>query len=507
MTKANFALKTVEEWASKAREAQERKRQMDPQVQAAEQEARTATARVQAAQLRLGEAAARQKQITEEVASLAPGRRIARFIENRAQSSDYKGQLGLVSLARRDFEELSNLFANTDALQQMLDELKKKEMHAEDEAKQAEMASSEAAKAKALAKRNEAASAKVEAEQLKKASDSIDRIVLLIDDLDRCRPAKVVDVLQAVHLLLAFPLFAVVVGVDQRCLRQSIQEQFKGLLTPVQKNGGKRKLQRTPIDSERPTTALDYLEKIFHIPFHLPAMEKTGFGDLIEKLTEPVHPTEKKEGEIPVPIREEGLSATPGDNGTVQTAQSRAPENMALTTGAPVKGQSEQMKTEPQSASSDGGATESTQTKDLAEEIVGSIPLERWERDALKDYHALVPTPRGATRLLNTYRLVRAGVPKSEWASFCGDQKNSGEFRMALLLLAASAGCPAVSRDWFAILSKDAPITLSGNEHPEYEWSSFARLYNDTVSHLGQPLQQHQQRLGEWLSRVERFTF
>ena len=40
----------------------------------------------------------------------------------------------------------------------------------------------------------------------------IERVVLYVDDLDRCPPALVVQVLQAVHLLLAFPLFVVVVG-------------------------------------------------------------------------------------------------------------------------------------------------------------------------------------------------------------------------------------------------------------------------------------------------------
>lgn len=44
----------------------------------------------------------------------------------------------------------------------------------------------------------------------------VERIVLYIDDLDRCPPKRVVEVLEAVHLLLAFPLFVVVVGVDVR---------------------------------------------------------------------------------------------------------------------------------------------------------------------------------------------------------------------------------------------------------------------------------------------------
>lgn len=40
----------------------------------------------------------------------------------------------------------------------------------------------------------------------------VDRVVLYIDDLDRCRPEDVVRVLQVVHMLLAFELFAVVIG-------------------------------------------------------------------------------------------------------------------------------------------------------------------------------------------------------------------------------------------------------------------------------------------------------
>ena len=48
--------------------------------------------------------------------------------------------------------------------------------------------------------------------------------MLYIDDLERCEPDQVVQVLQAVHLLLAMELFVVVVGVDPRWLLRSLQE-------------------------------------------------------------------------------------------------------------------------------------------------------------------------------------------------------------------------------------------------------------------------------------------
>lgn len=50
----------------------------------------------------------------------------------------------------------------------------------------------------------------------------LEPIVLYIDDLDRCSPSQVVDVLTAVHLLLAKSLFVVMVAVDPNWLRRSL---------------------------------------------------------------------------------------------------------------------------------------------------------------------------------------------------------------------------------------------------------------------------------------------
>jgi hypothetical protein len=73
----------------------------------------------------------------------------------------------------------------------------------------------------------------------------LERIVLYIDDLDRCEPKKVVDVLAAVHLLLALPLFVVVVAVDPRWLHKCLEE---ARLSP------------------------EYLDKVFQIVFALRPM-------------------------------------------------------------------------------------------------------------------------------------------------------------------------------------------------------------------------------------------
>ncbi len=231
-------LRQLEMWQSQA-EAAQRTMPQNPQVAEAESEVLRTEARVRAAEIALAEAHAREAELARALDDLRPERRLTRFIESRARSADYREQLGLVSLARRDFEELSRIFADTIALKQGVEDT--------DE----------------------------QARDLGELSASIDRVVLFIDDLDRCEPEKVVDVLQAVHLLLAYPLFGVVVGVDQRCLKQSLRIKFKGLLTPDHQNETGEDGLNTNGD-EIPATPLDYLEKIFHIPFHLPPMGGSG---------------------------------------------------------------------------------------------------------------------------------------------------------------------------------------------------------------------------------------
>jgi len=102
----------------------------------------------------------------------------------------------------------------------------------------------------------------------------VDRIVLYIDDLDRCSPSVVAKVLEAVHLLLSLPLFVVVVGVDPRWLHMSIQASHLQLDPKRHKGRGK-------------ASSRDYLDKIFQLTYSLPAMTMESCGDLIGRLAGP----------------------------------------------------------------------------------------------------------------------------------------------------------------------------------------------------------------------------
>ncbi|OKH19579.1 P-loop NTPase fold protein [[Limnothrix rosea] IAM M-220] len=78
------------------------------------------------------------------------------------------------------------------------------------------------------------------------------RVILYIDDLDRCPPKRVVEVLETVQLLLKTQLFVVVLAVDDRYIARALEEVYSGVL----KRRGK-------------PSGIDYLEKIIQIPYRM----------------------------------------------------------------------------------------------------------------------------------------------------------------------------------------------------------------------------------------------
>lgn len=91
--------------------------------------------------------------------------------------------------------------------------------------------------------------------------DVPERIVLYIDDLDRCTEEQVYAVLQAIHLLLAFELFVVVIGMDLRWVQDALGYCSTGRHTDDHNN------------EQRDRRAVQYLEKIIQVPFWLQPLE------------------------------------------------------------------------------------------------------------------------------------------------------------------------------------------------------------------------------------------
>jgi hypothetical protein len=100
------------------------------------------------------------------------------------------------------------------------------------------------------------------------------RLVVFVDDLDRCLPEKAIEVLEAIKLFLEVTGVVFVLGMDQAVIRQGIEARYA---TTFQRRGEDERIE-LPIHGD------SYLQKIIQIPFHLPALAIEDVDDFIQEL-------------------------------------------------------------------------------------------------------------------------------------------------------------------------------------------------------------------------------
>jgi predicted KAP-like P-loop ATPase len=90
----------------------------------------------------------------------------------------------------------------------------------------------------------------------------IDKLVVIIDDLDRCAPDRLIENLEAIKLFLNVEKTAFVIGADPRIVRHAIEHRYK---TDTIENADDPESRNKRIVS-------DYLEKLIQIPYYLPKL-------------------------------------------------------------------------------------------------------------------------------------------------------------------------------------------------------------------------------------------
>lgn len=392
----------------------------------------------------------KMKSIRAELAELAPGRQLIRFLKERASAEDYRQHLGLVSLVRRDFEQLSRLLMKA-------------------------------------------------GEENDQSLPRIDRIVLYIDDLDRCRTDRVIEVLEAVHLLLAFPLFAVIVAVDPRWLRQSLLDHYPRLL-----GGSEETASSQSHKAARPATPQDYLEKVFQVPFNLQQMDKAGFELLVKRLLPFAEPTG---GEVSAPSAHQAPRALESPTSSPPADPSTPPPALPKPDPAPTSPTA-------QPAVTPVATSERKASPPDPERLV----LTAKEVADVQRFQPLFQTPRAVKRLANTYCLVRVGVSEKDWLDYLGTGDAPGEYRTPLIMLAVASAFPALARPWLSWLY----------HNPKAKWlmetgdiASLATMNADTTDPVDwERLKQALSRTSlegwagpdtspvlKWIPRVARYSF
>jgi len=96
-------------------------------------------------------------------------------------------------------------------------------------------------------------------------------LVVFVDDLDRCEPAKPVEVIEAINHLLDAEPCVFVMGMDVCSIAASIEAKYKDL---ADASVGKDLSGRLPLGYR-------FLEKIIQVPFRLPQVSREALGRLV----------------------------------------------------------------------------------------------------------------------------------------------------------------------------------------------------------------------------------
>lgn len=317
-----------------------------------------------------------------EIEDLKTGRKLLEFIQQRSRDEKYSQQLGLISWIRKDFSKL--------------DELLHKQHQLSEEEKEKQIVNPYDV-------------------QLR-----IDRIILYIDDLDRCNEEIVVKVLEAIHLLLAFPLFVVIVGVDPRWLNNALSEKYKNLFGKHYSDESKeKKTNKDEIDQSGVATSYDYLEKIFQIPFSLRQINSKGRKDLIQYLLR-----KEMEETIPLKIDEGEDKADPGSK--TPGGDPNKPSGKSKPIGKPV-------------------------VPETIEEQKKRLTFLPNELECMQNISAVFGhSPRTINRFVNIYRIIKAHRKRIVTGEFSED-----DYAPIMLVLSVMVGYSDLAVDFISKLAKE----------------------------------------------------
>ena len=274
---------------------------------------------------------------------------LSRFVSEKSGTDSYRKQQGIIATIREDFEILTDLFIGVSS-------------EPKDD---------------------------VEQSKLKKP---IERIILYIDDLDRCSAERIVEVLEAVHLLMAFELFVVVAGIDPDWIKGALRKE------------------RLPFDEKDQElglqTASFYLEKIFQVPFHLKPASDSALKNMIKEIVQ---------GKSIISTSRENV------NENIDKVDLSGSESKILLPSL-------------NSIQSDQVVTSIDSIQHGVSNIIETLILDNDEIDILSEFAVFLGSnPRAIKRFVNTYQIIRAhgGLKHStEWPE--PDQRVAIMFLLAL---------------------------------------------------------------------------
>ena len=101
----------------------------------------------------------------------------------------------------------------------------------------------------------------------------VKRLVVIVDDLDRCLPHNVIETLEAIRLFLAAPKTAFVIAADEALIREAVAYRYPDAVL-------------TSGAEERPRASVStrYLEKLIQVPIRVPPLSRSDLHGYLNLL-------------------------------------------------------------------------------------------------------------------------------------------------------------------------------------------------------------------------------
>jgi hypothetical protein len=97
------------------------------------------------------------------------------------------------------------------------------------------------------------------------------RVIVLIDDLDRCNPDTIISTLEAIKLFLFVKKSVFVISADERLINYAVKKRFP-------------ELPSTDYDVSK-----DYIEKLIHFPIRIPSLSESEYETYVNLLFAKLH--------------------------------------------------------------------------------------------------------------------------------------------------------------------------------------------------------------------------
>ena len=117
------------------------------------------------------------------------------------------------------------------------------------------------------------------------------RIVVFVDDLDRCLPQGAMEVLEAMKLFFDLPGFVFVVGLDQKVIEAAVELRYKDF-------------NETRKEDQSKVKGAEYIKKIFQVPFSLSPVFPGELKTLLEAYLAEAGAPQGQRDDVLGPVRE-----------------------------------------------------------------------------------------------------------------------------------------------------------------------------------------------------------